>query len=213
MEAVQTFPLPFNKVSQVPRLRTLNDMRMGHDHDAALGAPSTQSKRPLLMVALLIAAGAAIAIGVKTYSDQNATKNAATRATQDAIVAATPPQPVAPSVVMPVPGATENGAHMGAPLSKLDAVNMPMTAHVKTHSSEVVNPVKSKSVALAKSAPVTAKRASANAVTPISETAPTQREALPAFAPTPAIVEEKSVAPAAAATPEPSVAPTEPAPQ
>ena len=74
MQAIQTQSPAVDFLPKVPPSRTLGDLRMGQNNYANASSFSAKSMRPLLIVAILIAVGAAIAWGVNAYPKYSAAK-------------------------------------------------------------------------------------------------------------------------------------------
>lgn len=184
MQAIQTQSMAVDFLPTVAPPGTLGDLRMGQDNYANASSFSAKSMRPLLIVVILIAVGAAIAWGLNK-SPENV---------------AAPTVPAAAS--LPV---MANDIPVVAPLIPLiksaEVSPVPSVAPANTRSSESVKPVKAKSVAAVKAAPVAAKKVARIPASPVNEIAAPAPEVAPPAAPpapvTPAaiVIEEKPVAP------------------
>ena len=212
MQTAQMNSPRFSFQTPVPVPGTLDNFRVVHDNYASSGSFSAKAMRPVWIAALLIAAGAGIAFGVNTYSENSAAK------TESAAIAADPSVPAASSVPatsnmpMAAEAPTAKDSPVTDPLKPLtksqEANSMPLAGHGNNHSSESLNPVKAKSSVAAKSAPVAPGKAAPALITPANEVAPLPLETAPPSPPAPAIIEPLPVP-----APAPITPPVEPPPQ
>jgi hypothetical protein len=213
MDAVQTNPQAFNYLPKAPLLRTLDDMRMVHDNYATSGSFSASSMRPVLIAALVIAAGAGIVVGVNKYSDYNAAKISAASSMPDPTVPLASSVPATSNVAVPAETITAKDSPVTDPMKTMtkseEANSMPLAGQGNNHSSESMNPVKAKSSVAAKSAPALTKKIAPLPASPAFQLAPAtvapapivppQQDMAPpsppVLAPAPIIIEEKPPAP------------------
>lgn len=208
MHSAQISATPFSFQATVPIPHTLDDFRIVHDNYDSSGSFSAKAMRPVLIAALLIAAGAGIAAWMGMFSENDGVEiSKATIAPGSAAPSAATTKSIAPPAA-PVAAAKDSPApETPNAVSKSEALNaMPPTP--TTVRSQTVPPVKAKGNE-AKSVLAPAKKVAPLAVTPANAVAPLPQEAAPPIPPAP-IVEEKPVVPAPTPAPAPEVPQVEP---
>lgn len=199
------------------RTGTLNDFRVNPDSYATTSSFSGNAMRPVMIAALVIAAGAGIAYGVTNYLEPKETKVSAPAApanSPDPSVPAASSVPATSNVPVAPEAPTAKDSPATNPLGNLSkqeqANSMPLAGHGNNHSSESMSPTKVKPVAPAKSVATPAKKIAPAAIMPamVPNPLPTETAPLTPLAPVPPAITEPPVLPA----PAPIVPPTEPAP-
>lgn len=201
-----------------PLAGTIDDFRLMHDDYSTSGSFSFRAMRPMLIAAVVIAAGAGITWGVTSYTERHAAKIEAPAVGPDPSVPAAASVPAISNLQVPA-APTAKDSPVTDPLGALtkaeESNSMPLAGHGNNHSSESMNPVKAKSSVAAKSAPAPAKKVApaavvAPALVPLNEVVAPQPELLtPATpAPAPPVIQEPPVVPAPATIVPPVEKPT-----
>ncbi|MEO8103382.1 MAG: hypothetical protein ABI790_12710 [Betaproteobacteria bacterium] len=191
-----------------PLAGTLDDFRLIHDDYSTSGSFSFRAMRPMLIAAVVIAAGAGITWGVTSYTERHAAKIEAPAVGPDPSVPAAASVPATSNLQVPSAAPTAKDSPVTDPLGPLtkteESNSMPLAGHGNNHSSESMNPVKARSSVAAKSAP--ARKVAPAAVVepplvPLNEVVAPQPELLTPATPVPAppVIQEPPVAPAPAA--------------